>query len=180
MCSGHYARWNLGKPVDATPLGRCYKGIPVEERFWPRVDKSGDCWLWTGPIFDGYGRIKIGRELNYVHRLSYEWANGPVPDGLLVDHKCHNRACVRPDHMQAVTHELNQQNRSREGTGVSGLRGVTWQKSRQQWRIRTYHNGKRLDGGYFDTLEEAGAAIVAWRNQLKTNNLADRVVDPAA
>lgn len=150
------------------------RSVPAEDRFWPRVNKTETCWLWTGPLFDGYGRIKIGGQLNYVHRLSYEWVHGPVPAGHLVDHVCRNRGCVNPDHLQVVTHALNQQNRAVEGPGKSGLRGVTWSKERRKWRIRTWHNGVRLEGGYFDSAEEAGAAIIAWRNELKTNNLADR------
>lgn len=152
------------------------RSVPAEERFWPRVDKSGDCWLWTGPLFDGYGRIKIGGQLNYVHRLSYEWIHGPVADGLQVDHKCRVRHCVNPDHMQAVPKTLNAQNLSRIGRGVSGARGVTWQASHKAWRVRvgTGSTGCRVEGGYFRNLEDAVAAATALRNQIMTNNLEDR------
>jgi hypothetical protein len=42
-----------------------------------------------------------------AHRVSYEWAKGPIPDGMELDHLCRNPACVNPDHLEAVTHGAN-------------------------------------------------------------------------
>jgi hypothetical protein len=74
------------------------------ERFWRRVDKSGDCWVWTGPtIRDGYGRLSVGlrpqRHHVLAHRLSWQLHFGPIPEGKLVLHRCDNPPCVRPDHL---------------------------------------------------------------------------------
>jgi hypothetical protein len=55
-----------------------------------------------------------------VHRLAWEWANGPIPDGLVIDHLCMNRACVNIEHLEAVTQQVNAERRSRaaiEGRG---------------------------------------------------------------
>jgi hypothetical protein len=71
-----------------------------EARFWARVDKSGECWLWTGPRDkDGYGKANVRRRALRAHRVSWTMANGAIPEGLIVCHRCDTPACVRPDHL---------------------------------------------------------------------------------
>ncbi len=82
----------------------------VAIRFWAKVEKTGDCWLWTGSRSRGYGTIRIGgrdgRSL-YTHVLSYEKACGPVPDGRVLDHLCRVRHCVNPAHLEVVDQRTN-------------------------------------------------------------------------
>lgn len=79
------------------------------EKMMQRVVVSDGCWLWSGPqAGKGYGVMSISKHrLVYVHRLAYETANGPVPEGLEIDHLCNTRLCVRLDHLEAVTHVEN-------------------------------------------------------------------------
>lgn len=64
-----------------------------------------DCWEWTAASDkDGYGIVKFdGGKQKRVHRAMYELLVGEIPLGLVIDHLCRNRACIRPDHLEAVT-----------------------------------------------------------------------------
>lgn len=78
------------------------------KRFWDKVDKTGDCWLWRGYIKpNGYATFRLGKDKVYVHRLSYEMANDKIPIGLVIDHTCSVRHCVNPSHLEAVTQREN-------------------------------------------------------------------------
>jgi hypothetical protein len=78
-----------------------------EARFWRRVDKSGDCWLWTASTdSDGYGAFGARGFHVYVHRLSFALAHGRAPTGAVL-HSCDVRHCVRPDHLREGTQLQN-------------------------------------------------------------------------
>lgn len=70
---------------------------------------AGDCWEWTGTLSGngGYGRIHVGDKDLRVHRLTYVLTNGPIPDGLVIDHICRNKRCSNPDHLRAVDVRTN-------------------------------------------------------------------------
>ena len=67
------------------------------------------CMLWTGcPGKNGYGQIKIRQKPHATHRLSWELSNKrPIPEGLVVMHKCDTPACINPDHLSVGTQAQN-------------------------------------------------------------------------
>lgn len=85
----------------------------VEDRFWSNVDRTGDCWIWIGSrLPSGYGRIG-GR--GYAHRVSWALANGPIPAGMCILHRCDNPPCVNPSHLWIGTVADNMHDRDRKG-----------------------------------------------------------------
>ena len=91
--------------------------LPLVGRFWRYVDKSGDCWEWTGATNGRYGHISRGPGLGVAaaHRVSWEIHNGPIPAGLFVLHRCDNPPCVRPDHLFLGTDQDNSDDKLRKG-----------------------------------------------------------------
>lgn len=87
------------------------------ERIRSRVTVTADgCWEWTGAItHSGYANVKVAGKSCVAHRVLYELLVGPIPDGMMLDHECHNRSdcaggttcrhrrCVNPDHLSIVT-----------------------------------------------------------------------------
>ena len=105
----------------------------VEEKFWRYVDKDGPlvkaelgpCWRWTGYVFPGghgYGTFAHGGVRLYGHRVSYELHNGPLGDGVVIRHKCNNKLCVNPQHIEPGTHADNNHDAVRDGLNAFGER----------------------------------------------------------
>lgn len=80
--------------------------MTLPSRFWAKVEKTDTCWNWVAAKVNKYGRFRAPGT-NLAHRISWVDVNGPVPEGLVLDHLCNNYACVRPDHLEPVTHQEN-------------------------------------------------------------------------
>lgn len=103
-CALHYQRWqSTGDPESPRRVASS-----PEESIAMRTRREGDCLVWTGALYpNGYGMISTKGKNTRVHRYAWERENGPIPDGLVIDHLCRNRKCVSPDHLEVVTQAEN-------------------------------------------------------------------------
>jgi hypothetical protein len=84
------------------------KNATFQDRLFNRlVIQPSGCVEWTGYKLKGYGRIKRGGEVVYTHRAMYELMEGPVPDGMELDHLCRNHSCANVAHLEPVPHQVN-------------------------------------------------------------------------
>lgn len=142
----------------------------LPKRFFDKVEISDDgCWLWTGQLRHGYGRYWDGSKQTAAHRAAYAAVYGPIASGLVCDHLCRNKRCVRPDHLEAVTQQVNVQRgespqktseRNRSATHCKAGHEFTPENTyqakdgrracmecRRQWSRKYYHQAKaRADG----------------------------------
>jgi hypothetical protein len=101
----------------------------AEERFWGKVNKTEDCWLWEGALCSkgksdtGYGTFSIDADgtMQMTHRFSWELHNGPIPEGLRVLHTCDVKRCVRPDHLFLGTQKQNMEDKVAKGRHPKSL-----------------------------------------------------------
>ncbi len=80
----------------------------LPDRFWDKVtpEPNTGCWMWTAALSGGYGHVSIDGAIRLAHVLTRSLL-GPIEDGLEVDHKCRNRWCCNPEHLEPVTHAEN-------------------------------------------------------------------------
>jgi len=164
LCKLHYSRWQRhGDPLHVRPS--------ATQRFWSKVHKTESCWEWHGArVRHGYGHFNGGQKVVKAHRYSYETEFGPIPDGALVDHICHNSSCVNPAHLRLATHKQNNENRRGPAVNnvTSGVRGVY--KADKKWVARLGHNGAAHYLGRYPTIEDAEAVVIEARRRLFTHS----------
>lgn len=107
---------------------------PIREiLFWNKVNKipgEDSCWLWTGAKNGkGYGWITVyvnkKQRFFFVHKVSFEWEFGEIPNGKIIRHKCDTPLCVRPSHLLLGTHQDNTNDMMSRGRYVSGVAVIT-------------------------------------------------------
>src|SRR5690242_9088754 len=79
------------------------------ELFLRKIELRGDCWFWIGATTgkSNYGIFWDGKRRRLSHRWVWEYCVGEIPADREIDHLCRNRLCVRPSHLELVTHREN-------------------------------------------------------------------------
>jgi hypothetical protein len=156
----------------------------VESRFWAKVDKSGDCWLWTASLLkDGYGKFNVGSKIDstnralLAHRVSWQLAHGEIPPGLCVCHHCDNPPCVNPEHLFLGTHEENMRDMAAKGRRAmavgdeNGNSKLTWAKVMEMRELAALGESKRALGRRFGVSDVAAGAAITGRTWREANRV---------
>lgn len=152
-CATHYSRWQR----HGDPLGGARRYTDPQSAFKARTERRGDCLVWTGSLDrHGYGQMNTSGRLIRAHRWAWEQANGPIPDGAIIDHACWNRACVEAQHLRIASKSQNAANVPGPAqNNTTGVRGVTLTRTGRY----VVQVGSRRYGTYLDKGE--AAAVVA-------------------
>ena len=171
MCRYHYQKALRDGTIEKLPVAS------VEDRFWEKVVKTDYCWEWRQAIGKStYGRFSVGYQQFLAHRFSYALAHGEIAEGIEIDHTCHNKACVNPEHLREATHKQNLEHRSgAQSNSKSRVRGVSWHSLANKWVAQVKHNGEQIYLGLFTSLADAESAVISKRNALYTHNDLDRI-----
>ena len=174
LCYRHYEAWRKDPGNDS--LKRPSPGktlLEAFERIQPLVVDETGCVEWRGHMSGRgkqYGDLYFSGKRIKAHRAAYQIVHGQIPDGRLVDHICHNTACVNPAHLRLASVKQNAENRASSASST-GVRGVTYDANRRLYRARVKHNYSEVHVGRYDTLEDAAQAVRAKRIELFTHSI---------
>jgi hypothetical protein len=144
-----------------------------EERFFSNILVKGseDCWNWTAHTCGGYGRLRIEGKMVLAHRYSWSLVNGPIPEGMMILHKCDNTLCCNPAHLYCGTNTDNMRDswkRNRQPDRVPEVYGIAKTKLyegeiwliRKLWREGRSHLSQRVIAKMFKVDQSTISLIV--------------------
>ncbi len=152
-CTTHYTRWQrFGDPHMEYPT--------LAELLWVNIRRRPTgCWEWVGSLnSDGYGRLRAGNRDGHrwlAHRLAYHLLVEPIPDGLMVRHKCDNPPCCNPSHLELGTNADNMRDRNERDRCCRLYGEARWNASLTDDDVRTV---RRMLGQGF-TQDEVAATV---------------------
>lgn len=150
---------------------------PIEARFWPRVVKTENCWLWQAPpSTKKYAQVTYKGRYEGVHRVSYRLHFGEFDETLLVCHHCDTPLCVRPDHLFLGTYQENADDMVRKGRSTMGARNGSISKPECLKRGTENPNHKLTDWDV-RVIRKLGRAGVSHREIGRAFGVAPSTVD---
>lgn len=159
-CDLHYRRWQrAGTPHVSAET--------TADRFDRKTRWEGDCLIWQGSDNGtGHAQFKVDGKRVYVHRYAWERAHGPIPDGMVVDHRCFNKLCCNVEHLRLAT--MAQNTWSRNGAQPrkkhTSVRNVY--PSKYGFRVSVGKDRMMHHFGTYSTIEEASNVAVVARRKL--------------
>lgn len=139
------------------------------KRLEERTERVGECLVWTRPLPPGhtYPQMSIEGSPARVHRWVYEVNHGPIPEGMHVDHSCHNQLCLEPSHLRLATPQENGRNRRGRRAGrIRDLPRNVYEKRPGQYFVSFMVRRKARHFGTFRSAEEAAAVAERARKEL--------------
>jgi len=133
-------------------VGLAHKMNTIEARFWAKVDKSGNCWLWLGSVgkerLKDYGNFYINGRAERAHRVAWMFKNGSIPPGMVICHSCDTPRCVRLSHLFMGTQNDNLKDSVAKGRLYAWHKKVTHCKyghplSGENIRVIPHNNGTK-------------------------------------
>jgi HNH endonuclease len=141
--------------------------IPERLTYYSKPDPLGGCHLWQGNLKDGYGCLRLGGKLHFAHRLAWEARHGPIPEGLVLRHRCNVRRCCNADHLVPGTRAENNADQKRANLRIADARATTARglpgSDPDLAPIRIFVHGVEMKGGVTIRLVDPDLAPAARR-----------------
>ena len=134
-----------------TPMPYKAPTITAADRFWLKVNKTENCWLWKAGVIGDYGTFMFRGKPHRAHRVSWILAHGDIPEGLDVLHKCDTPKCVNPDHLFLGTQTDNTRDCESKGRAIhpkGSDHGCSKLTDDEILEIRRIYNEQNMNGGH--------------------------------